>query len=75
MKAEAPRGGGGGVRKDEAVRATVEAAAERRWLPACLRWGVGDAAPEPPEPGAEPPAEAQVADDAEAEAPAEPLAA
>jgi ParB family chromosome partitioning protein len=63
MDAEAPRGGG--VRKDEVVRATAEAAAERRWLPAGLRWGVGDAVvAEDPE--AESAAEVEA--DAEAEA-------
>ena len=63
MKAEAPRGGG--VRKDEVVRATAEAAAERRWLPVCLQWAVGDTvAGGEPEPQVEAPAET----DADAEA-------
>lgn len=72
MKAEPPRGGG--VRKDEMVRATAEAAAERRWLPACLRWDVGEAVaadvPEPdaPEPDAEAPAAPDAAGDVEAPA-------
>lgn len=69
MGAEAPRGGG--VRKEDLVRATAEAAAERRWLPACLRWGVGVAAVETPEPNSEAAVEL-AAGDAEA---SEPLAA
>ena len=72
MEAEAPRGGG--VRKDEVVRATAEAAAERRWLPACLRWDVGDAVTVgEPVPLAETSAETDA--EAEAEAPAQSLAA
>ncbi len=74
MEAEAPRGGG--VRKDDVVRATAEAAAERRWLPACLRWDVGDAvAVGEPEPQAEASAETDAESEPEAEAPAQPLAA
>jgi ParB family transcriptional regulator, chromosome partitioning protein len=80
MDAEAPRGGG--VRKEEVVRATAEAAAERRWLPACLRWGVEDpVAAEAPGPEIEAPAEAEAEAEPEATGepaaggPAEPLAA
>jgi ParB family chromosome partitioning protein len=74
MEAEAPRGGG--VRKDEVVRATAEAAAERRWVPACLRWGVGDVAyGEPSEAEVAVQSEAEGEPDAHGEAVTEPLAA
>ncbi|MCU1347748.1 MAG: hypothetical protein JWO56_778, partial [Acidobacteria bacterium] len=43
MKAEVPKAVA--LKKDELVRAVAEAAAARRWLPACLRWGT----PEPSE--------------------------
>ena len=40
------------LRKDELVRAVAEAAADRRWLPACLRWPARDPELQAPDPDA-----------------------